>query len=310
MAINLSSPTRVQAFLTGYRQKEAVAGKVVSKVVSKGATALWDILKGVVKRPGVVPAAVGTGVTGYHLSEGEPLYPSLIAGTGAGILSSRRLWQGLAKPKGDITYKYMPRKNIDYDGSTHKSFGVKRTPQRDNVGVRYLAGVGIPAAMVGAPEFRKALSAQQASLNANTSDIAEGFVNISRAIPGATEALTDSLAAAIKQVGDTGEAINPGVTDAVESVKGASDSLATLASRVADTVDNLTAAVDKGADYIVANPKKVMAIGATYMLGAGGVAGLVVWLREVKRRRTLEEQDKRQALQQQKMMKMVLQAQN
>ena len=82
-----------QAFLMGYGQKEAVVGKVVAKGALKGATALRDIIKSVVKRPGVgslkdlsttnrgrglttgIAMAAGIGTTGASYLTEDPYNP-------------------------------------------------------------------------------------------------------------------------------------------------------------------------------------------------------------------------------------------
>ena len=103
--------------------------------------------------------------------------------------------------------------------------------------------------------------------------------------------------------------VSPAATKTIENLEETTEGLAALATSVAGALDKVSEAIATGADFAVANPKKVLAMGGMYMLAAGGITGLIVWLREMNKRRTVEEQDKRRARQQRKMMKMVLEAQ-
>ena len=285
----------------------------------------------------ILPLATGAGFTGYHLSEGEPLSTSLIAGTGAGVLTSRQLWNRLAIPKGPVKHKYGPKK-LSRSGSGiptstgEKTWGITTTPQRDNMGIRYALGVGTPAAMLGAPQLSRTLMGVREDINDTTSSLAESFSDATTAFkeeiaPTVSAALRGErvknpetgewryeggLAPALQQKLDTGGVaalVSPAATKTIENLEATTEGLAALATSVAGTLDKVSEAIATGADFAVANPRKVLALGGMYMLAAGGITGLIVWLRERNRRRTAEEQDKRHARQQKKMMKMVLDAQ-
>jgi len=99
------------------------------------------------------------------------------------------------------------------------------------------------------------------------------------------------------------------VAEGAVGLAGSADNINETTRSLWKILDRAEAAVEDGFDYIKDNKRAVIATGAAYMLAAGGIAGVIYWLKEVNKRRTLEEQDKRQALQQRRMMKMVLQAQ-
>jgi len=242
----------------------------------------------------IAPAAAGIGTAAYHVSEGEPIGSAAVSGIGAGLLASRRTWAGLKKPRGPIKTTFKGHGGVPgLGGSILGPTTTTLTPQVDNKAMRYLLKLGPAGAALSWPEMRKKLSDTQETITDTTSSFAESGASIANTVK---TAIPDALN-------------QPGVKKIVDDLGKSTASLADLSVKAGEVMAKLNEVVETGADFAVANPKKVLAIGGMYMLAAGGVTGLIVWLRERNKRRTLEEQDKRRARQQKKMMKMVMDAQ-
>lgn len=362
---------RARAFLAGYRQKEAnkklLLGQlwqgVKSLVNRMGGSGKYKSTYHELRKPGflnrpvhekildyganIAPAAVGTGVAAHHLSEGEHPGTALLAGVGSGIVSSRKTWAGLKRPRGHIKTTFrghrqgLPGLGGGILGPTTTTY----TPVVDNKAWRYLKGLAPAVSMMGTPALTSTVSDIDKSMRGTTETFAEGFANLGLSakqtsdaaveaikgkrvrnpetgdmeLVGGLEQAVDIVAPALKEKieeGGVAAALGPGAEKIVEragkvvgNLDETTQGLAGLATSVAGAMEKINASISKGADFAVAHPKRVMAMGGMYMLAAGGVAGLIVWLREMNKRRTIEEQDKRHARQQKKMMKMVLDAQ-
>ena len=83
MAINLSSPTRVQAFLTGYRQKEAGRGEAALAII-KGLGSLFRKAKGATPSSLAQPAGAGRVAAGKLFPETAMINYGLPLTAGAG----------------------------------------------------------------------------------------------------------------------------------------------------------------------------------------------------------------------------------
>jgi hypothetical protein len=289
----------------------------------------------------IAPAVVGTGVAAHHLSEGEHPGTALMAGAGAGVLASRKTWAGLRAPRGTIKTKftgYGQGANNILGGGILGPTTTTYTPVVDNKAWRYMKGLAPAATMLSTPALTSTVGRVDESMRSNTERFALAAQSLAASSAKGADALVegisgkevrnpetgetelhggftqaiDILAPTIKERIDEGgvaAAIGPPMTKTIENLEETTEGLAALATSVAGALDKVSEAVATGADFAVANPKKLIALGGMYMLAAGGITGLIVWLRERNRRRTVEEQDKRHARQQKKMMKMVLDAQ-